>query len=166
MHRPTSPLQLPFSAVFNFRRDVHAVKQIYLNSVPVMPEFERFVSGRLSLPRVAFATFFFSPIPAILRLSSFLTLYCWCDSQCVTMLLLWGEATSVVNTLPALLELQLSRFCTKCCLNTSTAYTWTFWPGQQLVHTQILPGLGLSQRTQFSTMFGCNSDFVLFSRTR
>lgn len=35
------------------------VEQIYLNSVPVMPEFERFVSGRLSLPRVAFATFFF-----------------------------------------------------------------------------------------------------------
>lgn len=63
MHRPTSPLQLPFSAVFNFRRDVHAVKQIYLNSVPVMPEFERFVSGRLSLPRVAFATFFFFPDP-------------------------------------------------------------------------------------------------------
>lgn len=39
------------------------VEQIYLNSVPVMPEFERFVSGRLSLPRVAFATFFFPRSP-------------------------------------------------------------------------------------------------------
>lgn len=165
MHRPTSSLQLPFSAVFNFRRDVHGRADI-----PKLSSGDARIWTLCVWPPVTAESclcyVFFPPIPAILRLSSFLTLYCWCDSQCVTMLLLWGKATSVVNTLPALLELQLSRFCTKCCLNTSTAYTWTFWPGQQLVHTQILPGLGLSQRTQFSTMFGCSSDFVLFSRTR